>query len=164
MKEFLKQGVLVFVLIFVFTFIAEVLEPKDISPELVFSPLVFVAGLLVLFFPFFASIAGGFFIAKKTREMKPALLVPATAAFLAGLVIVGLGLLQVVLYSDEQLGLELVKASELGLGFFSDMTVDEFRGFLLTSTLFGAVFVALLNFGLGITGGLVGRQVALMKK
>lgn len=164
MKEFLRQGVLVFVLIFVFTFVAELFEPQDISPELIFSPLVFVAGLLVLFFPFFASIAGGFFVAKKTREMKPALLVPAVAAFLAGLVLVGIGLLQVIIYSDEQLEVELVKAKEFGLGAFGDMSVDEFRGFLLTSTLFGAVFVGLLNFGLGIAGGLAGRQIALMKK
>lgn len=164
MKEFWQQGVLVFVMIFVFTFIAEVFEPKNISPDMIFSPPVFIVGLLVLFFPFFASIAGGFFVAKKTREIKPALLVPAVAAFLAGLVLVGLGLLQVILYSDEQLKAELVKAQEFGLGVFGDMTVDEFRGFLLTSTLFGAVFVGLINFGLGLAGGLVGRKIALMKK
>lgn len=164
MREFFKQGLLVFGLILVFTFIVELFEPKNVTPDAILSPIVFIAGILVLFFPFFASIVGGFFIAKKTNEMKPGLLVPAIASFLCGVLLVGFGLLQVILYSDETLEVELVKAQEFGLGAFEDMTVDEFRGFLLTSTFFGAIFVGLLNFGLGLAGGLVGRQVALMKK
>ena len=160
----LKEFLITLVLIIALAFLIELVpEPETLSAEFVFSPVVLLLGIIALSLPFFASIPAGYLISKKRAELKDAIAVPAAAGVVAALLIVGFSVVQLMLTSDAEIAEQLQKMEEFGMGFFASMTPEQYRSFAITSSLFGFVLVAVINFALGILGGLAGRFIALRR-
>lgn len=163
LSKFGKEIILVFLLTFLVTFAADFFGDFFVTPENVFSTFTMLLSILFLLLPALAGIAGGFLVAKKTSDLKTALLVPAVGAALAAIVLTGISLVQVMASSDAQIAAEIAGAQEYGISFFDNMAPEELREFLVFSSITGMLFLGIMNLALGGIGGFIGRAVTIRK-
>jgi len=128
-----------------------------------YSPMLMVIAVIALMLPGIAAIPGGYLIAKKTKEQNPAIIGPALGAALAGVLIIVWGIGGIMLASDAEIQAEMDKTKIIGVDFFDEMSVSEFRSFTLTSSIIGLVFLIIINSALGAAGGYIGRAIAMRK-
>ncbi|MFH1663243.1 MAG: hypothetical protein ABH986_00220 [archaeon] len=159
-KEYFKEGLIVLVLALVLSFLIEFIPEPEITKETIYSPAIMLLGLIALILPAIAAIPGGYLIAKKTKEAKPTLGVPAVAVALAGFLLISFSIVQVSFASDAELQKELDEVKELDLGMFDDFTAQEFRDFTLASSAIGLIFIMIFNFALGLGGAFIGKYFA----
>lgn len=91
------------------------------------------------------------------------MLVPAIATALAGFILISFSVIQISVASEEEIQKEIAKIEELEIGLFEDMTTEEFKSFLIGSSIFGLIFILPFNFGLGLAGGFVGKTIGSRK-
>jgi len=121
-------------------------------------------GLVAIVLPALAgAVPSGFLLARKQAGLKQALLVPAFGAAIAMILLMAFSAVSLLSMTDAAWQLQIAQMDEMGLGFFSSMPLQEFKAMILASVAFGALFMAIFNFGLGLAGGYAGRAVALRK-
>lgn len=155
-KKFWKEMLLVIVLIFVLSYLFELLPPP--AKEEIFSPQVMLIGLIVLLLPFFASLSAGFLVSKKSKQLKDSMLVPAIAASIAAILIISFSTITLFTLSDKDWQEQFEKVKEY-IPF--NMTLEQFKSMTISSSFIGLIFLVIFNFGLGAAGGIVGRWVEL---
>ena len=52
---------------------------------------------------------------------------------------------------------------EYGGEFFANMSLAEYKSMIVVSVIFGAVFLAVLNFAIGLAGGFAGSRLVKKK-
>ncbi len=135
-------------------------EPETLSV----STEIMLFGLIALFLPaLIGSIPSGYLIAKKTQEIKSIVFVPALGAALAGIILILFSAVSMLLLSDADWQNQLNEVKEFG-EIFGEMTLEEFRYFTLFSVVFGGLFIAVFNFGIGLAGGFAGGKLFLATK
>ena len=162
-KEFLITAVLLSVIMLLLEFIP---SPEQITEAYIYSPMTLLLGMLVLFMPFFVAIVGGFLISKKTNELKPAIVVPASAVLVAGLLLMLVITAGLLMQTDADWQKEFgeLNDSDMEIEFFPEMTLEQFKSLTLSSMAIGIPFIAAINFGLGLAGGFVGRALGKLRK
>ncbi|MBU1120502.1 MAG: hypothetical protein ABIE23_03290 [archaeon] len=160
-KDYWKEILIVIVLTVVLMMGMELIPEPELTKEMIFSPMLMLFGMIVLFLPLIPAIIGGYLITRKTIEFKEILFAPAIGLLIAGIIIVGFSSIQLLMLDDAGWEKEFDKVNELGLGLFEDMTLQEFKNISITSTLSGTIFIALFYFAIGLLGGFIGRAIAL---
>lgn len=130
------------------------------TEETLMSPLAMVIGLLALIIPVFSAVVSAYFIKKKSKSMKDAMLYSAFGLVIASLVMVLISIAMIFMTSEQQLEQELIQLKDLGLGMFEDISLEEFKAFSISMTAFSALFMIVFNFGFGLAGGFIGGIIA----
>ena len=160
LMKYKKELAAAFILLLAAMFLTELIpDPRTIE----LTPELMALSFALLLLPLFAAIPSGYLIAKKTKELNPAIFVPALGIALATLVMLGIGFAQISIAPDSEIQKEMDKATEMGVNMFDEMSVQDFRAFTLSSLMLGAVFMAVMNFALGLFGGFTGRTLAGIK-
>lgn len=161
-KNYWKEILLVIVITVVLMELVGLFPEPEVTKEIIFSPAIMLFGIAVIIVPpLIASIIGGYLIARKTTEFKETMFAPAIGLLIAGILIMGFSLGQLLLLDDAGWQKEFNKVDELGLGFFEDMTLQEFKDLTIASSISGTVFIVIFYFALGLLGGFIGRVTAL---
>ena len=160
-KKFGKELLLAVILSALFFMAADQLGNLAVQPnEITLSAGLMVLSLAILVLPaLLGSIPSGFFIAKKTKDVKPVLFVPAAGAAIGGLVIMLLSAVSLLLLPDQAWQAQMAELGAYGIDFFAGMGLAEYKAMILFSLAFGAVFLALLNFAIGLAGGFIGSKL-----
>jgi len=162
LKELLLAAVLTAVLFVAFDFFGEALFPSN---DITLSAGLMVFALAVLILPpLIGGIPSGYLVGKKIKKGKDALFVPAIGAAVGGLALMSLSLASMLLMTDVAWQSQLAEAAKYGGTFFADMTLQDFKSMVLFSVVLGAIFIAIMNFAIGLLGGLIGSKLALGKK
>ncbi len=171
LKKFWKEFLLVFILTFVLQFLADYSDnfvSDEIIRENLFSPIVYLIAFIVLMLPLFAAIIGGYLISKKSLKKTDSMLVPGIAAALAGIFLLLIPLTQFYSLNDagwqEEFSKAKTETQKLGLNFFEEMNLEDFKNLTINSTLIALPFIGLLNLAFGIVGGLIGNYLYSRKK
>ena len=162
-KELLLAAVFTFVLFALMDILGNFFVPA--TPEdLTLSAGLMVFSIIVLFLPpIVGCIPSGYLIAKKTKDIKAALFVPALGAAIGGLVLMVFSAGALLLMTDAAWQLQMDELAEYGVGFFATMSLADYKSMVIASVVFGAVFVAILNFAIGLAGGFVGSKLVKKK-
>jgi len=105
-------------------------------------------------------IPSGYLIARKKGDIKAILFVPALGAAIGGLVLMALSAGALLLMTDATWQEQMNELAEYGVEFFANMSLAEYKSMIFFSVIFGAVFLAVLNFAIGLAGGFVGSRLA----
>ncbi|MDP6670995.1 MAG: hypothetical protein QGI60_04220 [archaeon] len=159
LKELLLAAILTALLFFAGDLVGELLIPTSGEISLSTGLMVFSTALLIL--PaLIGSAPSGFFIAKKTNDLKAVLFIPAIGAAIGGLILMILGAGSLLLMTDAAWTIQMAEAAKYGGDFFSKMSLEEYKALITFSVAFGAVFLALINFAIGLVGGFVGSKLS----
>lgn len=160
-KELLLAAILTALLFFAGDLVGELLIPVPASGEISLSTGLMVFSTAILILPaLIGSALSGFFVAKKTKDIKAVLFVPAIGAAIGGLVLMILSAGSLLLMPDAAWATQMAEASKYGGEFFAKMSLEEYKALITFSVGFGAVFLALVNFAIGLVGGLVGSKLS----
>lgn len=168
--KFLKEGLITLVVAIVLSllvdlvggFVVPVPSGGDIfSAGFMLISLVLLA--VVFLVPAISAVVGGYLISKNGGNLVWALLVPAIAVAVAILLLMMVDIATLMLSSNEVIQAQLDEIGEFGVSYLQDMTIDEFKSFILISSLVGGIFIGAIYFALGLIGALAGRFIALGK-
>ncbi len=158
-KELLLAAILTALLFFAGDLLGELMIPA--SGEITLSTGLMAFSLIILVLPaLLGSVPSGFFIAKKTKDIKAVLFVPAMGAAIGGLLLMVLSTGSLMLMTDAAWQSQMAEATKYGGELFAKMSLEEYKGLITFSLAFSAVFLALLNFAIGLAGGLAGSKLA----
>lgn len=158
-KEIVIAAVLTAVVFVAFDVGADLL--MSVPEDLVLSVEIMFLSIAILVVPgLVGGIVSGFLVGKKTKDIKAILFIPAIGAAIgsAGVMLLSLG--EVLFLTDAGWQAQLTELSELGVGFFAEMSLPEYKTMIIASVIFGMFFMALINFAVGLLGGFVGNKVA----
>lgn len=162
-KEFWKELLLAAILTALLFLAGDLLGELLISvgDEVTLSAGLMVFSILILVLPaLVGSALSGFFIAKKTKDVKTVLFVPAIGAAIGGLLLMAISTGSLLLMTDAAWQSQMAEAAKYGGELFAKMTLEEYKALITFSLAFGAVFLALINFAIGLVGGLAGSKLA----
>ena len=132
--------------------------------EVTLSAGLLAFSLAVLFCPALVGcIPSGYLIAKKTRDIKAVLFIPALGAAIGGLALMALSTGSLLLMTDVAWEEQMAEVAEYGGEFFASMSLAEYKSIIVFSVIFGAVFLAIINFAIGLAGGFAGSRLAKKK-
>ena len=162
-KEILLAAVFTLVLFTAMDFVGNVFVPE--TPEdLTLSGGIMLFSIIALFLPpLVGCIPSGYLIAKKTKDIKAALFVPALGAAIGGLVLMVYSAGALLFMTDAAWQLQMNELAELGVEFFANMSLADYKSMVIASVVFGAVFIAVINFAIGLAGGFVGSKLVKKK-
>ena len=104
-------------------------------------------------------IPSGFLIAKKSKDIKAVLFVPAIGAAIGGLALMVLSTGSLLLMTDAAWQDQMAEAAKYGGEIFAKMSLEEYKSIITLSVAFGAVFLGILNFAIGMIGGFAGSKI-----
>ncbi len=120
--------------------------------------------IIALFLPpLVGCIPSGYLIAKKTKDIKAALFVPALGAAIGGFVLILFSAGALLLMTDVAWQAQMNELADYGVGFFATMSLADYKSMVIASVVFGAIFIAVLNFAIGLAGGFVGSKLVKKK-
>lgn len=166
-KGFWKEFVLAAVLTALFFGLVDLLGDFVAAPE--GSEITLSAGLLLLSLAILVlpallgSIPSGYLIGKK-KKGNEAMFVPAAGAAVGGLMIMLLSVLALLLMTDAEWMAQMQAVAEYGVSFFAGMTLEQYKATVIASSAIGIAFIAIINFAIGLAGGLIGSRLAAQKK
>ncbi len=167
-QQFKRELILAVVLTTVLFAAADILGDFAFAPspgELTLSAELMVLSMAVLILPaLLGTIPSGYLIAKKTADIKPIIFIPALGAAIGAIILMLFSFVSFILTPDSVLQAQMAKVSDYGIDFFTNMSLPEYRSMLMFSIAFGAVFLGLMNFAIGLAGGFVGSRIAAVKK
>lgn len=162
-KEFLIAVILTLVVLFAIDIGGDVLL-GDLVSEDIFSANTMLIGmgvfLVMLAIPFFIAMFFGYRLSKKGEPLKEVLVNPAAALAVAALLLTLFSVGTMMAASDEDMQTELAALEELEVDYFSEMSIADFRVMLLVSVTAGAVFLAVMYFGVGVAGSFAGKTLS----
>ncbi len=165
-KKFWKEALLAAVLTAIIFTIMDLLgnffvpETGDVTLSaglMLFSIVVLVLPALV------GCIPSGYLISKKTKNIKFILFVPALGAAIGGLILMGLSAGALLLMTDAAWQIQMDELAELGIEFFTTMSLADYKSMVIFSVIIGTVFLAILNFAIGIAGSFIGSKLVKKK-
>ena len=161
-KELLLAAVLTAVLFTAADLLGNLFVPE--TGEVTLSAGLLAFSLIVLVLPALVGcIPSGYLIAKKTRDVKAVLFVPALGAAIGGLALMALSTGSLLLITDVAWQAQKAEVAKYGVEFFANMSLAEYKSMIIFSVVFGAVFLAILNFAIGLAGGFAGSKLAKKK-
>lgn len=161
-RELLLAAVLTAVLFTAMDLLGTFFVPE--TGEVTLSAGLLAFSLIVLVLPALVGcIPSGYLIAKKTGDVKAVLFVPALGAAIGGLALMALSAGALLLMTDSAWQAQMAEVAEYGVEFFANMSLAEYKSMIVASVVFGAVFLAILNFAIGLAGGFVGSKLAKKK-
>jgi len=129
------------------------------------SPVLMIFSMIMLVSPgLIGSIPSGYMIAKKTKNFKAHLFVPAVGTAIGGIIIMALAGIALLLIPDVAWVAQMNNATEMGIDLFSQMSLADYKAMIMFSVIFGALFLAILNFTIGLAGGFIGSKIAEMNE
>ncbi len=161
-KKFWKELLLVLLLTTALTLAVDFI-PIDTTVENVFSTPILAIGIGIMLLPIIPAAIGGYLISKKSYHKTHSLLIPGIGTALAAILLFGIAFMQISYLTEAGWQSEYQKVKELDVGFFKDMSLTEFKEFTLNSVMLGVPFLALINLGLGVLGGLIGNYFYMKK-
>ena len=159
-KELLLAAVFTAVLFWLSDFLGDFMAGPEPDGITISAGLMMVALLMLVLPAFIGTVPSGFLVGKKTRDVKATIFVPAVGAAIGVIVIMALSAATLIFAPDAVLESRMAEATGYGLDFFAGMAVQEYRALLMVSLAFGAVFLALINFAVGLAGGFAGRMLS----
>ena len=75
-----------------------------------------------------------------------------------------ISVVSILILPDAALQEQMVQIADYGGAIFEGMGVQEYKSLIVFSVVFGALFLALINFALGLAGGFLGSKLAKVKK
>ncbi len=161
-REFLLAAVLTAVLFTAVDLLGTFFVPE--TGDITLSAGLLGFSLIALVLPALVGcIPSGYLIAKKTGDIKAVLFVPAAGAAIGSLALMALSACALLLMADSAWQAQMDEVAEYGVDFFADMSLAEYKSMILFSVIFGAVFIGILNFAIGLAGGFVGSSLAKKK-
>lgn len=161
-KELLLAAVLTAGLFTLMDLLGDFLVPETGAATLSAGLMAF--SIVILILPaLVACIPSGYLIAKKTSDIKAAIFVPALGAAIGSLVLMVLSAGSLLLMTDAAWQEQMAKLAVYGGEIFAAMSLAEYKAMIVFSVIFGAVFLAILNFAIGLAGGFVGSKLAKKK-
>ncbi len=161
-KEFLLAAILTAAIFTVMDLLGNLFVPE--TGEVVLSAELMVFSIAVLVLPaLIGCIPSGYLIAKKTKDVKAALFVPAIGAAIGGLALMALSAGALLLMTDAAWQAQMNQLAEYGVEFFADMSLAEYKSVVVLSAIIGMVFLAILNFAIGLAGGFAGSRLVKKK-
>ena len=134
--------------------------PKDMT----LSTGLMVFSIIALFLPpLVGCIPSGYLIAKKTKDIKVALFVPALGAAIGGLALMLFSAGALLFMTNAAWQVQMDEVAKYGVGFFADMSLEAYKSMVIASVIFGAVFIAVLNFAIGLAGRFAGSKIVKKK-
>lgn len=131
--------------------------------EVTLSAGLMLFSLIALVLPaLIGCIPSGYLIAKKTKDIKAVIFVPALGAAIGGLALMALSAGSLLLMTDSEWLAQMAEVAEYS-GFFATMPLADYKSMIVFSVIFGAVFIAILNFAIGLAGGFAGSKLARKK-
>jgi len=162
LKEIALAAILTLVLFLASDSLGGLLVPE--TGEVTLSAGLLAFSMLVLVLPpLIGSIPSGYLIGKKTKDIKAILFAPALGAAIGGLLLMSISVVSILIMPDAALQEQMAQIAEYGGRFFEGMSLQEYKSFLTFSMVFGALFLALINFAIGLAGGFVGSKLAKNK-
>ena len=161
-KELLLAAVLTAVLFTAMDLLGGFFVPE--TGEVTLSAGLMAFSLIALVLPALVGcIPSGYLIAKKTKDIKAAIFAPALGAAIGGLALMALSAGSLLLMTDAAWQEQMAEVAEYGVEFFANMSLAEYKSMIAFSVVIGAVFLAILNFAIGLAGGFVGSKLAKKK-
>ena len=102
-------------------------------------------------------------IAKKTKDIKAVIFAPALGAAIGGIVLMLFSAGALLLMTDAAWQNQMNELADYGVGFFTTMSLADYKSMVIASVVFGAIFVAVLNFAIGLAGGFIGSKLVKKK-
>ncbi len=157
-KELLLAAVLTTALFAAMDLLGTFFSPE--TGEVTLSAGLLAFSIIVLFLPpLVGCIPSGYLIAKKTKDVKAVIFVPALGAAIGGFVLMAFSAGALLLMTDAAWQEQINQLAEYGVGFFAGMSLADYKSMVIFSTIFGAIFLAILNFAIGLAGGFVGSKL-----
>lgn len=164
MKEFLLSIFLVGIILFLVDFSGDFFA-RPITEELIFSEWIIIIGLLVMVVPaLIGTMPSGYLLAKKGKTLKEIMLVPGIGAGIAAFLYLLTAAVYLIIQPDAYWQEQFNQVALLGVDYFSNFTLEEFKAITISSTFIGALFMGVFNFALGAAGGFIGQSLIALKK
>ncbi|MBN1940560.1 MAG: hypothetical protein JW772_00090 [Candidatus Diapherotrites archaeon] len=161
-KELILAAVLTLVLFTAMDFLGELFVPAN--GEVTLSAGLMAFSFIALFLPaFIGCLPSGYLIAKKTNEVKEIIFVPAVGAAIGVLALMLLSAGSLLLLSDAAWQEQMNEVIAQGGDFFATLSLEEYKSIIIFSVGFGAFFLAVINFAIGLAGGFVGSKTVKRK-
>ena len=161
-KEVLLAAVLTTVLFTAMDILGTFFAPA--TGEITFSGGLVVFSIAALFLPSLVGcIPSGYLIANKTKDIKAVIFGPAMGAAIGGLALMAFSAGELLLMTDAAWLEQMAELAKYGVELFATMSLADYKSMVLFSVIFGAVFLAVLNFAIGLAGGFVGSKLAKKK-
>ena len=161
-KEILLAVILTMVLFTAMDFVGSFFTPE--GEDLTLSAGLMAFSIIALFLPALVGcIPSGYLIAKKTKDIKAIIFIPALGAAIGGLVLMLFSAGALLLMTDAGWQAQMDELADYGVEFFATMSLADYKSIVITSVIFGAIFVAVLNFAIGLAGGFVGSKLVKKK-
>lgn len=158
-KELLLAAVLTAVLFTAMDLFGNLFVPE--TGDVTLSAGLLAFSLIALVLPALVGcIPSGYLIAKKTKDIKAIIFVPALGAAIGGLILMAFSAVSLLLMTDAAWQAQIDKLAQYGVKFFANLPLAEYKSLIIFSVIFGAVFIAILNFGIGLAGGFIGSKLA----
>ncbi len=162
-KEILLAAVFTLVLFIAMDFFGNIFVPEE-PTEVTISAGLMIFSIIVLFLPpLIGCIPSGYLIAKKTKDVKAVIFAPALGAAIGILVVMLFSAGALLLMTDAAWQLQMDELADYGVEFFATMSLADYKSLVITSVVFGAIFMAVLNFAIGLAGGFVGSKLVKKK-
>ena len=165
-KEFWKELLLAAVLTAVLFTAMDLLGTFFVSGtgDITLSADLMLFSIIVLILPpLVGCIPSGYLIAKKTKDIKAVIFVPALGAAIGGLALMAFSTGSILLMTDAAWQAQMKELAGYGVEFFATMSLADYKSMVVFSVIFGAVFLAILNFAIGLAGGFVGSKLVKKK-
>ncbi len=162
-KEILLAAVLTMVLFTAMDFVGNIFVPE--TPEdLTLSGGIMLFSIIALFLPpLVGCIPSGYLIAKKTKDIKDIIFLPALGAAIGGLVLMLFSTGALLLMTDAAWQTQMDELADYGVEFFATMSLADYKSMVIASVIFSSIFIAVLNFAIGLAGGFVGSKLVKKK-
>ena len=161
-KELLLAAVLTAIIFTAMDLFGNFFVPE--TGDITLSGSLMLFSIIVLILPALVGcIPSGYLIAKKTKDVKAALFVPAMGAAIGGLLLMVFSASALLLMTDAAWQGQMNELADYGVEFFATMSLADYKSMVIFSVVFGAVFLAVLNFAIGLAGGFVGSKLVKKK-
>ena len=163
-KEILLAAVFTLVLFTLMDLVGNLFAPSIETGELTLSAGLMAFSIIALFLPALVGcIPSGYLIAKKTKDIKAVIFAPALGAAIGGLVLMLFSAGALLLMTDAAWQNQMNELADYGVEFFATMSLANYKSMVIASVVFGAIFIAVLNFAIGLAGGFVGSKLVKKK-
>jgi len=162
-REFLVAAVVAALAFFAIDFLGDLVlqEPEEL--KITASIMVFSIAVIVVPGLVGGGIAG-VLVGKREKSLKARLFVPALGAAIGTVAVMALGLGGILFLTEAGWQAQLDELGSIGVDFFAEMTLEEYKAMVLFSALFGMLFMALINFAIGLVGGYLGSMASGKEK
>jgi hypothetical protein len=161
-KELLLAAVLATALFTAMDFAGNIFAPETGNVEISAGLMLF--SIMALFLPALVGcIPSGYLIAKKTKDIKAIIFVPALGAAIGSLALMALSAVSLLLMTDAMWQAQMDELAGYGVEFFAAMPLADYKSMVIFSVIFGAAFLAVINFAIGLAGGFLGSKIAKKK-